>query len=308
MASVEAGAVLGDICDTGFSHGYSQAFTDRYGRLTGETIPAMPWEGNPLADTVATLRESFRFGKESGIGSLSTAVKDGDATSVLALLATDRHMDVSRYDLPRPDRLPAALEARLLPRFLDGLALRHPPEAMAAFNRFRILCALREGPYGATAVNLLIEQILRKKRVIRRDSPWYAGRPVMIVKNDYNLKLFNGDVGITLPDPDMNGDLRVFFPSEESDFRSLPLLRLPEHETVFAMTVHKSQGSEFDAIHLILPDRDVPVLTRELIYTGITRARHELTFWGPDDVIRQAVARRTDRMSGLREALWGKDL
>ena len=186
------------------------------------------------------------------------------------------------------------------------MALNEPAESMAAFNRLRILCALREGPYGALAVNEIIEQLLRKKRLIRRDSPWYAGRPVMIVKNDYNLKLFNGDVGITLPDPASKGDLRVFFPSEGDAFRSFPLLRVPQHETVFAMTVHKSQGSEFDTVHLILPDRDSPVLTRELLYTGITRARRTITFWGPDEVIYRAVSRRTERMSGLRDILWRK--
>ena len=134
-----------------------------------------------------------------------------------------------------------------------------------------------------------------------------AGRPVMVTKNDYPLRLFNGDMGITLPDPDGNQELRVFFPSADGEVRKFPPLRLPEHETVYALTVHKSQGSEFDRVLLILPDRDAPVLTRELIYTGITRAREQVEIWGEETTFCRALSRRIQRSSGLREALWGAD-
>ena len=129
----------------------------------------------------------------------------------------------------------------------------------------------------------------------------------MVTRNDYQLRLFNGDMGITLPDPEGNRELRVFFPSLDGRGRKFPPLRLPEHETVYALTVHKSQGSEFDRVLLILPDRDAPVLTRELIYTGITRAREAVEIWGPETIFSRAVSRRLHRSSGLREALWGAD-
>ena len=125
----------------------------------------------------------------------------------------------------------------------------------------------------------------------------------MVTRNDYGLRLFNGDVGLTLPDPHRQGDLRVFFPAEDGSFRSFPPQRLPDHETVYAMTVHKSQGSEFDEVLLLLPDVDVPVLTRELLYTGITRARKVVRIWGRASIIHSAIGRQTQRTSGLQEAI-----
>jgi exodeoxyribonuclease V alpha subunit len=127
----------------------------------------------------------------------------------------------------------------------------------------------------------------------------------LINRNDYTLRLFNGDVGITLPDPGAGNELRVFFPGPEGNLRKFPPLRLPEHETVFAMTVHKSQGSEFEKVLFLMPDRDVPVLTRELIYTAITRAKEAVEIWGKEQVFKSAVSRRISRASGLRDALWG---
>jgi len=126
----------------------------------------------------------------------------------------------------------------------------------------------------------------------------------LIKTNNYNLGLFNGDVGITLPDRSSKDSLRVYFPAADGTFRKFHPLRLPDHETVFAMTVHKSQGSEFNDVLLILPDRDVPVLTRELIYTAITRARDRIEIWGSEEIFKIAVSRRIERMSGLRDALW----
>jgi exodeoxyribonuclease V alpha subunit len=126
----------------------------------------------------------------------------------------------------------------------------------------------------------------------------------MVTRNDHDLQLFNGDVGILLPDPG-SGDLRAWFPGPNNEPRSVSPSRLPEHETAFAMTVHKSQGSEFDEVLLILPDRESPVLSRELLYTGGTRARRHLEVWFHEPILRVALANRLERMSGLRDALWG---
>jgi exodeoxyribonuclease V alpha subunit len=169
-------------------------------------------------------------------------------------------------------------------------------------EKFRILCAVRQGVYGVGAVNRLVEEILRETGLIQTDADWYAGRPVMITRNDYNLKLFNGDIGVALPDA--NGTLRVFFRGDGETIRPFSPLRLPEHETVYAMTVHKSQGSEFENVLLILPDRESPVLTRELIYTALTRASGSVQLWLREEIFRAAIARRVERTSGLRDALW----
>jgi len=154
------------------------------------------------------------------------------------------------------------------------------------------------------AINLLVEQILREEKLIKPDTNWYPGRPVLITRNDYNLRLFNGDMGIVLPDPSANDDLRVFFLATEGTLRKFHPFRLPQHETVYAMTVHKSQGSEFGKVLLLLPDRESPVLTRELIYTSITRAKEGVEIWGAEDIFCTAVSRCIERSSGLRDALW----
>jgi exodeoxyribonuclease V alpha subunit len=149
-----------------------------------------------------------------------------------------------------------------------------------------------------------VERILREQKLIAGEGRWYRGRPVLITQNDYSLHLYNGDIGIALPDPASGGELRVFFRMPDGVLRPLHPVRLPEHETVYALTVHKSQGSEFERVLFILPDQDSPVLTRELLYTGITRAREEVEVWGKEKVFRDAVGRRTTRVSGLRDALW----
>jgi exodeoxyribonuclease V alpha subunit len=127
----------------------------------------------------------------------------------------------------------------------------------------------------------------------------------MVTRNDYALKLFNGDIGIILPDPAADNELRAFFPAADGGLRALLPLRLPDHETAYAMTVHKSQGSEFERVLLLLPDRQSDVLSRELIYTAITRAKDNVEVWGAEDVFVASVERRIERRSGLRDALWG---
>jgi len=128
----------------------------------------------------------------------------------------------------------------------------------------------------------------------------------MITRNDYNLGLFNGDIGITLPDPEASaGDhLYVYFRDAAGKVRRFLPHRLPQHEAVYAMTVHKSQGSEFDHVVLVLPDKDYPLMTRELIYTGLTRARRKVSIWGTEPVLTSSISRKIERSSGLREALW----
>ncbi len=176
---------------------------------------------------------------------------------------------------------------------------------LEAFHRFRVLAALRRGPFGVETLNALIEEALRAHRSVRTRTVWYPGRPVMVLENDYHLGLYNGDVGVALPDPDSEGKLRVAFETSDGELRRFAPARLPHHETVFAMTVHKSQGSEFDDVLLVLPPEDARVLTRELLYTGITRARRRIELSGSMPAVRAGVARRVQRASGLYERLWG---
>jgi exodeoxyribonuclease V alpha subunit len=309
LASVEAGAVLGDICGFEKKYGFSRDFRDAFQRIAGERLEIGGEEdrGTGIRDAVIPLKKNYRFGSSSGIGALSRAVNKGDGAGAYDLLRDAKAADISWRDIPRPETLGAALKDLALRGFSGYFQPIRAEELFDLFGRFRILCALREGPYGVQALNRLMEQLLRQEGLIRQIGRWYPGRPVMVTKNDYQLRLFNGDMGITLPDPDGNDELRVFFPSPDGGVRKFPPGRLPGHETVYALTVHKSQGSEFDRVLLVLPDRDAQVLTRELIYTGITRAREQMEIWGRETTFCRAVSRRLRRSSGLREALWGGD-
>ncbi|MBW2096115.1 MAG: exodeoxyribonuclease V subunit alpha, partial [Deltaproteobacteria bacterium] len=304
LASVEAGAVLGDICDRGSIHRHSTAFCAYYHKLTGQVIPEGP--GPLIQDSLVRLEKNYRFGEESGIGSVSRAVNRGDGEEALIILKNGSRDDVSWVRLPDPINLPGALRDKVLSGYRSSLETQDPEEAFLALERFRIMCALRKGPYGVLNLNRVVERILQAENLISQEGIWYRGRPILITRNDYTLGLFNGDVGLIFPDPDASGDPRALFRKQDGSIRKIHPARLPEHETVFAMTVHKSQGSEFDEVVLILPDQPSPILTRELIYTGLTRARKRGEVWGLEEVFLEGVSRRIERSSGLREALWQK--
>jgi len=310
LASVEAGAVLGDICDTGTEHSFSQGFCKNCKEVTGYTIHRQQ-NGtleSEIRDCIIQLEKNYRFGSDSGIGAVSYAVNTGDGDRAIKLMKSGVYGDITWKNLPHPNDLPQVIKGTIIQGYGDYLRAMNPFEAFQVFERFRILCALREGPFGVAALNILAEQILREERLINPDMIWYPGRPVLITRNDYTLRLFNGDMGIVLPDPSVNNELRVFFPATDGTVKKFHPFRLPEHETVYAMTVHKSQGSEFDKVLLLLPDRESPVLTRELIYTSITRAKKSVEIWGNENVFRTAVSRYIERTSGLRDALWSKKI
>jgi exodeoxyribonuclease V alpha subunit len=351
LASVEAGAVLGELCRRAEGGHYGAAACAWLAACTGvpPPEPLRDAAGLPLDQAVAMLRTSHRFGADSGIGRLAAAVHAGDAAAVRALLAAQlsdvRRAELGAGDLSRDPALRALLldqaEASSA-QFLHALrATRPAPDAPRAvwdgwaaqllreLGRFQLLCALREGPWGVAVLNAAIETLLRETGLLaaatdggssrgdgRNDgtSPdaWYAGRPVLVTRNDAALGLMNGDVGLALriparfgasgqPDPAAGLALRVAFPGDSGGVRWLSAARLPAVETVWAMTVHKAQGSEFEHAALLLPDRMTPVLTRELIYTGLTRARQRFTLIGPagvDAVLAQALARRVRRSGG----------
>jgi exodeoxyribonuclease V alpha subunit len=303
LSSVEAGAVLGDICDTGRSRPFSKGFCAEMQETAGYEMRGAK-VAPEMSDSIVQLIRSYRFGDESGIASASRSVNEGNADAALKIFQDATGGDLHWNLLPSPKSLLHALKDRVLEEFHFLFQVSDPQEALDHLDRFRIICALRQGPFGVNTVNLLVEHLLRGQKLIRGEGRWYRGRPVMITRNDYNQHLYNGDIGIALPDPGSDGELRVFFRAPDGALRLLHPVRLPEHETVYAITVHKSQGSEFDRLLLILPDKDSPVLTRELVYTGITRAREGVEVWGRENVFRAAVGRRTTRVSGLRDALW----
>ena len=302
LASVEAGAVLGDIC-AWVNAGYTAGRAAQLERLTGHPVPAGESDvAGALRDSLCLLQKSYRFGSHSGIGSLARAVNNGDRHGVRATLRQDFE-DIVLHPLSTTEEYEVMLKQSQegYGRYLQLLRERAEPEALiAAFGEFQLLCALRDGPYGVSGVNEQLEQMLNRRRAIAlpRHSRWYEGRPVMISRNDSALGLFNGDIGIAL---ERGEGLRVWFPMPDGSIKSVQPSRLPEHDTAWAMTVHKSQGSEFDHAALILPAKIVPLVTRELVYTAITRAKQRLSIYADEQVLTQSIVARTERRSGLAD-------
>ena len=309
LASVEAGAVLGDICRCAEAH-YSPARAAELAVLTGCQVVGNDDASAPaVRDAICLLRKSYRFDANSGIGQLAAAVNAGDAKAVEAAFQAG-FTDITRRPLNDGEAYQAMLTeiASGYRPFLKLIGERaDPAEIITEFNRYQLLCALREGPFGVQGLNQRIEQKLMQLQLIRRPaggSRWYQGRPVMVTRNDSALGLFNGDIGITLFDDE--GLLKVFFPLPDGSIKAVQPSRLPTHDTAWAMTVHKSQGSEFRHTALVMPAQFLPVLTRELIYTAITRAREQLTLYSDESVFRRAVQLRTQRRSGLLNRLGGE--
>jgi len=314
LASVEAGAVMGQLCEEAQAGGYTLDTVHWVQAVTGQDIKAWAGNGSGLAQQTVMLRHSHRFAADSVIGQWASAVNAGEHHSVADLWASaprwQAEGDASLTRLEPQHGWDGRLAARVRAGWriwLAGLeALRAEPacpcsdaqalELLRALGQFQVLCALREGPWGVLALNQAMARALGFAV-----AGWFVGRPVMVTRNDYNLQLMNGDIGLCLPTA---RGLRVAFVDASqvggAGVRWVLPSRLDAVETVFAMTVHKSQGSEFEQVALVLPDRIAPVLTRELLYTGITRAKKQLTLVVPQQgVLRQAVAQKIWRSGGL---------
>ncbi|MEE2763041.1 MAG: exodeoxyribonuclease V subunit alpha [Pseudomonadota bacterium] len=359
LASVDAGAVLGELCRRAEQAHYTPATARWLAAVTGQHLPEslVDDQGQPLDQAVAMLRTSFRFGAGSGIGQLAQAVNTNSLTPSMLAACRDGQFDdviwLNGAGPAEPERTLALVAEHALAgspqAFRQGgegrvgptgplappVGYRHylrlladheltasssraqwdelARQVLEAFADFQVLCALRKGPWGVEGLNELIARQLLGHRLIPRTEGWYPGRPVLVTGNDYNLGLMNGDVGIAIEVPwdrDAEGrpkpTLRVAFPGGDGTeaIRWISPSRLQQLETVYAMTVHKSQGSEFNHTCLVLPDRLSPVLTRELVYTGITRARNWFSLiTGDAGVFNASVQQRVVRASGLAERL-----
>ncbi|GAB2577135.1 exodeoxyribonuclease V subunit alpha [Dyella jejuensis] len=343
LSSVEAGAVLGDLGQRAEQGHYSAATAQWLRATSGDDVSALVRDdAQPLDQHIAMLRTSHRFDAASGIGRLAAAVNLGDVAQVSAMLGAHSHdivwlgaADTSVADLAVSGDAEcfAATAAGDAPRgfrfYLEYLNRHRPTLAsdaqayrqwaravLDAFNHFQVLCAVRQGPAGTERLNREIAAKLLESGLIDSDRGWYEGRPVMMTRNDYSLGLMNGDVGIALRMRGTDHALRLYvaFPltrgatqdsaaGHDAQVRCVLPSRLGDVETVYAMTVHKSQGSEFEHTALVLPDDTSAILTRELLYTGITRARRWLSLIGTRASIEQALAQRTRRYSGLAERL-----
>ena len=323
LASVEAGAVLGELCrgagEGGDAAGYRAETVAWIRALSGDEPPAsLQGAGPALAQQTVVLRRSHRF--DGPIGRLAAAVNRGDADAALGLLREDPRGPVAIAGV--------ADAAAILPLARDGRPgagagygeylerLRARPDGadpaafdawaksvLRSFDAFRLLCAVREGAWGVAGVNAAVERELARVGLLSCRDEWYEGRPVIATRNDPAQRVFNGDIGIVLRCAAGAAALRCFFPDGEG-LRSVAVGRLADVETAFAMTVHKSQGSEFGHVALVLPPADAPVLTRELVYTGVTRASEAFTLIAARPALLAAAVGRLTRRSGGLGRMW----
>ena len=321
LASVEAGAVWSQLCEgAAQSDSNTQAHTTKAYELTAQT---------------AVLHVSRRFHADSAIGQWAKLINEGQQEALRACwqalpdadpLSTHASFEIQRWPAAWRDRPQGQLHPHVVKSLQNGwghwLSLLKPLqeagsvcnnslalELLNSFSQFQVLCALRQGAWGVQALNEHIAVALglvssREKSHQFSDvqSAWFVGSPVMVTRNDYHLNLMNGDVGQCLPTAQ---GLRVAFPDGQGGVRWILPSRLEGVETVWAMTVHKSQGSEYDHVLMVLPDREAPVLTRELLYTGVTRAKTRLSWWLPNPaVLFSAVGQRVTRSGGLADGLF----
>jgi len=336
LASVEAGAILGELCQRAEQGHYRPEHAERLRSLCGQAPGPgyLDAHGTPLDQAIVMLRRSHRFSADSGIGRLARVVHDADLPALHGLMATA--LADLRWVLPK------AGDGRLSGRPADAagqdglqaagvLADHGYPALFAQVNnapgagasaadytawaaevlrqqsQFQVLCAVRQGPWGVEGVNARLEaQLRRQGHIPAVAGPWYAGRPVLVLRNQPALGLANGDMGVALPfaDPAQPGRARIrvaFAGSQPGEVRWISPARLVDVETAFALTVHKSQGSEFTRVVLVLPAQPGPILTRELLYTGLTRARQHLSIVSPGGVgvIEHAMRNPVRREGGL---------
>lgn len=299
LASVEAGSVMGDLCaHLQYSH-YTEATRDWIKDNTGETLPIPAHKtretDNALAQQTVQLVNSMRFGENSGIGQLAQAINAGDTGCIEAVLNNTKFEDLY-WQLIKPSDLKYMKEvSHGFHAYLNAIKTERPTSPVGtqstdnwcrnilkSFSGYQVLCAVRKGETGVNQINEAIAKNLHKDKLIEASEGWYEGRPVMMTRNDYELGIMNGDVGITLNLPRENGHhaLKVIFQNADGSIKTLSPSRLTSVETVYAMTIHKSQGSEFGHVVLILPEStNNPIATRELLYTGVTRAKQKLSVY-----------------------------
>jgi len=319
LASVEAGAVLGDICSF-LSDGYSSVQGHLLAELTGYQSLTHLSSSAPYAitDSLCMLQKSYRFDARSGIGQLAKAINSGRVFQVDKVWQQDfsdiRHFPLTSEHYNQMVKSLVESYSDYLQRSNQSYQNEHSglesmadkaKAVLACFAKSRLLCAIREGDFGVSGLNSRIERALAARNLIKtQQEVWYHGRPVMVTLNDHALGLYNGDIGICMRDEeDSEQRLKVYFELPDGSVKAVIPSRVPQHETAYAMTIHKSQGSEFDFTVMILPPEFSPIITRELIYTGVTRAKSHLDLYGDLSVIKRGIQFKTERASGLVERL-----
>jgi exodeoxyribonuclease V alpha subunit len=302
LASVEAGSLFGDLCKT--QSGLEVLSPERAGlinllithpqrQISSDHI--LKGAGHILSNHIIELKRSHRFTSDIGIGKFSKAIIRNDTVALQEYLENNQDVQVT---------IDTKYENGLFEEFAEGYAhyIKEPDikKALQKLNQLRVLCAVREGEQGLYSLNTAIENYLRRKKMINKNSEYYENRPIIVTRNYYSLGLFNGDVGIIRADE--NGVLKAWFEDSNNELKSVLPGYVAESETVFAMTIHKSQGSEYDKVFVVLPDNiNIPILTRELLYTAVTRAKSKVIVQASEAVILHTAEGVVERASGIME-------
>ena len=292
LPAVENGAVLATLAAQNLSNEQSVQSAQWLADTQAASVQASAGI-SVLGERIVRLERPRRFGGDSGIARLVREIRLGDAGQVFASLAesTDIHWSEQPWRLDS-----AGTRAALRASWQALVAAGSPQEALQRLGRYRILCALREGPRGVAGLNQAVATALHGAQAAQM---FIAGRPILITSNQHALGLYNGDVGVLLGEH-ADAPLRAWFARRDGGVQALLPAQLPPHESAYAMTVHKAQGSEFDTVELVLPDEPHPLLTREWLYTAASRARSQLRIHARREVIAAALAQRTRRINGLR--------
>jgi exodeoxyribonuclease V alpha subunit len=300
LASVEAGSLFGDLCQAQemlnvFSEARAALINSLNdlpsSHLTVNEI-AEPG-GHPLFQHIIGLQHSHRFKAEEGIGKFSAAIIRNNEEVIKGFLMPGADQQV-QADLENSQES----FRNFVMGYEDYLREKDIATALKKLNGLKILCAIREGEQGLYALNRKVEKYLQDRKLISLSQEFYEHRPIMVTSNNYPLDLFNGDMGIIRKDK--NGLLKAWFENSEGKLKPVIPGLLSSVETAYAMTIHKSQGSEFDRVMIVLPDaEDISILTRELLYTGVTRAKKEIVLQGKESVILGASKRQVQRASGI---------
>jgi len=304
LSSVEAGSVLGDISDCGNEHGYTASFCSALLKCSPQ-LTSLPDEQCSFANSTITLKKSYRFNDTSGIGNLSKAINRGSMEDVLSSLNDSNQTDCTFRSFASDTDFNVHLQKIIASDFRPLLKCTDADQAFALLDNFRILCTVREGDYGVDAINShIMSQLSPGYRATT--SLLYAGLPVLVTANDYRMNVFNGDTGIVSRNEKTHNTLMIAFKNQDSSIVYHHPGQIKQYEPSYAMTIHKSQGSEFDTVLVILPPQRLPICTRELLYTAVTRAKKRVEIWGTHDSLYACVNSQIVRSSGLRDKIWGE--
>ncbi|MEQ8525447.1 exodeoxyribonuclease V subunit alpha [Gracilimonas sp.] len=293
LASVEAGSILGDVC--GGDNSFSGSVAKSIQKIQGVDIPVS--DSLPLInDCIIFLTKSFRFGSNSGIQKFAEAVNESNADKAISVLKNPELKGLYWVE-PDSERIEEVLKNYALLHYQE-YSKQSEQKRLDASNKKKILCALRRGPFGVEYVNERAELLIRRDQGILGSQEWYEGRIVMATKNDSILKIRNGEIGIYQDKKEI-----VQFEGEQT--AEVSKARLKDYEPAYAITIHKSQGSEFNEVAIIFPNQINTILSKEILYTAVTRARLSTLIIVKENILRKIIGRSVSRKSGIKQKIWG---